>query len=75
VLAAHGMTFDAVADDGLAIAGQPVMLSILAQHRGPSDVTVTRVTIAGFDVSGKSAATCQPANWDLHVLDSTLSAS
>ena len=24
VLAAHGLTFDAVADDGLVIAGQPV---------------------------------------------------
>ncbi|HXB72486.1 MAG TPA: PIG-L family deacetylase [Candidatus Acidoferrales bacterium] len=57
VLAAHGMTFDAVADDGLVIAGQPVKLSILAQNHGPSDVTVTRVTIAGFD----AAATCQAA--------------
>jgi hypothetical protein len=56
VLAAHGMTFDAVADDGLVIAGQPVKLSILAQNHGPSDVTVTRVTVAGLD-----GAACQPA--------------
>jgi hypothetical protein len=56
VLAAHGLTFDAVADDGLVIAGQPVKLSILAQNHGPSDVTVTSVTIAGLD-----GAACQPA--------------
>ena len=43
VLAAHGLTFDAVADDGLVIAGQPVKLSILAVNRGASDVSVTGV--------------------------------
>jgi hypothetical protein len=49
VLAAHGLSFDAIADDGLVIAGQPVKLSILAMNRGPSDVSVTGVSIAGFD--------------------------
>jgi len=49
VLAAHGLTFDAVADDGLVIAGQPVRLTILAVNRGPSDVAVTEVAVAGFD--------------------------
>ena len=49
VLAAHGLTFDAVADDGLVIAGQPVKLSILAANHGASDVSVTAVSIAGFD--------------------------
>jgi LmbE family N-acetylglucosaminyl deacetylase len=49
VLAAHGLSFDAVADDGLVIAGQPVKLSILAVNRGASDVSVTGVSIAGFD--------------------------
>jgi LmbE family N-acetylglucosaminyl deacetylase len=49
VLAAHGLSFDAVADDGLVIAGQPVKLSILAVNRGPSDVSVTSVSIGGFD--------------------------
>src|SRR5215831_5642141 len=38
VLAAHGLTFDAVADDGLVVAGQPVKLSLLAVNRGTSDV-------------------------------------
>ena len=57
VLAAHGITFDAVADDGLVIPGQPVKLSILAQNHGPSDIAVTGVAIAGFDAPGS----CQPA--------------
>ncbi len=50
VLAAHGLSFDAVADDGLVIAGQPVKLSILAVNRGASDVNVTGVSINGLDV-------------------------
>ena len=56
VLAAHGLSFDAVADDGLVIAGQPVKLSILAVNRGPSDVSVTGVSIAGFDAPVACAA-------------------
>ena len=58
VLAAQGMTFDAVADDGLVIGGQPVKLSLLAQNRGASDVTVSGVTIAGFDAPGR----CEPGS-------------
>ncbi len=56
MLAAHGVTFDAVADDGLVIAGQPVKLSLLAVNRGASEVSVTGVTIAGFDAPGA----CKP---------------
>jgi hypothetical protein len=56
VLAAHYMTFDALADDGLVIAGQPVSLSIMAVNRGAVDVSVTGVEIAGFDTPGR----CQP---------------
>ncbi len=55
-LAAHGVSFDAVADDGLVIAGQPVKLSLIAVNRGASEVTVTDVTVAGFD----SAGACKP---------------
>jgi hypothetical protein len=57
VLAAHGLTFDAVADDGLVVAGQPVKLSLLAVNRGASDVEVTGVAIAGFDMP----STCAPS--------------
>lgn len=58
VLAAHGLIFDAVADDGLVIAGQPVKLSMLAVNRGASDVSVTSVAIAGFD----APADCKPGS-------------
>lgn len=58
VLIGHGLTFDAVADDGLVIAGQPVKLTLVASNRGPSDVNVTSIAIDGFDAPGncKSAA-------------------
>ena len=58
VLAAHGVTFDALADDGLVVAGQPVKLSVVAVNRGPSEVAVTSVSIAGFDTPGP----CQPGS-------------
>ena len=56
VLAAHGLTFDAVADDGLVIDGQPVKLSLLAVNRGATPVDITAVSVSGFD----GAASCQP---------------
>ncbi|HEV3141964.1 MAG TPA: NEW3 domain-containing protein, partial [Vicinamibacterales bacterium] len=56
VIAAHGLTFDAVADDGLVIGGQPVRLSLLAVNRGSSDVGVVDVSVAGFD----TPSTCAP---------------
>ena len=55
VLAAHGLTFDAVADDGLVIAGQPIKVSLVGVNRGASDVTVSSVDVAGFD----GANTCK----------------
>jgi LmbE family N-acetylglucosaminyl deacetylase len=56
VLAAHDITFDALADDGLVIAGQPVQLSLTATNHGASEVSVTGVEIAGFDGPGNCAA-------------------
>jgi LmbE family N-acetylglucosaminyl deacetylase len=56
LIAAHGLSFDAVSDDGLIIAGQPVKLSILAVNRGASDISVTSVAINGFD----SPKACTP---------------
>ena len=57
VLAAHNISFDALADDGLVIPGQPVRLSLAAVNRGASEVGVTGVEILGFDVPGR----CEPA--------------
>jgi LmbE family N-acetylglucosaminyl deacetylase len=56
VVASHGLTFDAVADDGLVIGGQAVKLSIVGVNRGASEVSVTGVTITGFDGAGA----CKP---------------
>jgi len=56
VLISHGLTFDAISDDGLVIRGQPVKLSLLAVNRGTSEVKVTSVAIAGFDAPGSCAA-------------------
>jgi LmbE family N-acetylglucosaminyl deacetylase len=73
VLAAHGLTFDAVADDGLVVGGQAVKLSLIAVNRGASEVNVTGVTIAGFDGPGacKSGAVKKDAAYtcteDAHV--------
>jgi hypothetical protein len=55
VLAAHGLTFDAVADDGLVVGGQPVRVTVLAANHGASDVSVTAVALAGFDTAGNCA--------------------
>ena len=73
VLAAHGLTFDAVADDGLVIGGQAVKLNLIAVNRGASEVNVTGVAIAGFDGAGacKASAIKKDANYncneDAHV--------
>jgi LmbE family N-acetylglucosaminyl deacetylase len=56
LLAAHGLTFEAIADDGLIIDGQPVKLSLVAINRGGTDVQVTGVDVAGFD----GGAACAP---------------
>jgi len=58
LLAAHGVNFEALADDGLVIGGQPVGVSLVAVNRGPSPVTIDRVEVAGFD----GQAACQPAS-------------
>jgi LmbE family N-acetylglucosaminyl deacetylase len=56
VLMAHGLTFDAVSDDGLVIAGEPVKLTLLAVNRGATDVNVTSVAVAGFEAPGECKA-------------------
>jgi LmbE family N-acetylglucosaminyl deacetylase len=49
VLAAHNLVFDAVADDGLVIDGQPVKLSLLMVNRGGSGARISGVDVGGFD--------------------------
>lgn len=56
LVAAHGLAFDALADDGLVIPGQPVKLSINVQNHGASDVAIQSVSISGFTSPGS----CSP---------------
>jgi LmbE family N-acetylglucosaminyl deacetylase len=56
VIAAHGLTFEALADDGLIVAGQPLKVSIVTINRGTNDVTVSGIETAGFS----APATCTP---------------
>jgi LmbE family N-acetylglucosaminyl deacetylase len=56
VLLAHGLAFEAVADDGLVIGGQPVKLSLAIANRGAADAAVSGVSIAGFDRAAGCAA-------------------
>jgi len=55
VLAAHGLTFEAIADDGLVVAGQPLKLSLIAINRGATEVSITADAV-GFD----SPSACKP---------------
>ena len=57
VIAAHVLNVDAVADDGLVIAGQSVRVTVAAVNRGATDVTVNGVEVSGFD-GGHMRMTC-----------------
>ena len=56
VLSAHGVSFDAVSDDGLVVGGQGVKVSLVAVNRGASDITVSHVAISGFEGAGECKA-------------------
>ena len=55
-LLASGLAFEAVADDGLVVAGQPVKLSFAVANRGAVDVAVTGVGVSGFAQPAACAA-------------------
>jgi LmbE family N-acetylglucosaminyl deacetylase len=57
VLAAHGLSVDAVADDGLIIPGQKVKVTLVAVNRGAGEVRIADVGITGFD----GGEACKPA--------------
>jgi hypothetical protein len=57
LLQAAGVSFEAVADDGLVISGQPVKVSMAVVNRGGADVAVVAVTVNGFAKPGS----CEPA--------------
>jgi LmbE family N-acetylglucosaminyl deacetylase len=47
-LLAAGLAFEAISDDGLVVAGQPVRLSLAVADRGGADVSVGGISVAGF---------------------------
>jgi LmbE family N-acetylglucosaminyl deacetylase len=55
VLAAHDLTFEAIANDGLVVAGEPLRLSLVAVNRGPSDAAIDRVDVTGLSGAGSCA--------------------
>jgi len=62
VLATLDLTFEAIADDGLIVAGQPVKVSLVAINRGSTDVSVSGVEVTGF--AGTASCTPGPAKRD-----------
>jgi len=57
VLAAGGVRLEALADDGLVVAGQPVKVTILAANRGASPIAVKQIGFRGLD---GEAGVCKP---------------
>jgi LmbE family N-acetylglucosaminyl deacetylase len=56
IVLAHGMRFEALADDGVVMRGQPVKLSFATVNNGH-----TRVALSGVDVAGLANATASCA--------------
>jgi LmbE family N-acetylglucosaminyl deacetylase len=52
---AHALRIDALANDGLIVPGQPVAISVVVANRGGGEVTVTAVTLSGFENAGNCA--------------------
>jgi LmbE family N-acetylglucosaminyl deacetylase len=55
-LLSAGLSFEAVADDGLVVAGQPLRVSLAVADRGISDVAVTGAAVSGFSRPAECAA-------------------
>jgi hypothetical protein len=49
LLLTHGMRFEALADDGVVVPGQPVKLSVVAGNNGPDDVVLKTIRFAGLE--------------------------
>ena len=49
VLAAGGVRLEALADDGLVVAGQPVKVTVIVANRGTSPIAVKQIGFRGLD--------------------------
>ncbi|MCX6549506.1 MAG: PIG-L family deacetylase, partial [Acidobacteria bacterium] len=48
-VAAFGLTFRALADDGLVVRGQPLNVTLFAANQAGADVTMADAAVSGFD--------------------------
>jgi LmbE family N-acetylglucosaminyl deacetylase len=53
---AHGLRFEALADDGVVTPGQPIKLTLIAANRGGDAITLDSIALEGLD---GAAPTCQ----------------
>jgi hypothetical protein len=56
IVLAQGLRLDATANDGVIVAGQPLNVTVAVGNRGPGQVAIRSVTLAGFDQPGGCAA-------------------
>ncbi len=54
VVLAHGVRLEALADDGLVTAGQPLTVTTLVANRSDASFVVADIRIDGFDASGSA---------------------
>lgn len=52
ILLAQGLRMDALADDGLVVAGQPVTITLLVANRGGLPVQIEQAALEGFEGDG-----------------------
>ncbi len=74
LLAAHGVRFEALADDGVVVRGQPVKVMLRVANRGAEPVEVKAARVAGFggQASCQAGATASNKAW---ACDATLTVS
>jgi GlcNAc-PI de-N-acetylase len=58
---AHAVRVDAIANDGVVFAGQSVQVTVTVANRGAEDLSVKRVSLAGFDGDASCSGSPRPA--------------
>src|SRR5262249_44291086 len=54
IVLAHGVKIEALADDGVAVPGQPVKVNVIVANRGNGEVAIKNVKFEGFGPSAGS---------------------
>jgi len=52
ILLAQAVRIEALANDGVVVAGQPVNVSVVVGNRGPQPIGINSVRLSGFDTEG-----------------------